>query len=572
MRYLMKYLQQVGLVSTLLTGGILGGLLAPLPSESAAPTAPPTVTLKMDAGEKVTFPTLTLMTCLAGDISPGGYNYCYTVPTGGIVTGTGGRQYRVAPNGTPRVRIADKNGQDKMSLTGVQFVPVGSWPDDESHTLTLTLSAKLDATTDGATGPPINVTNAGLYKWAVRSSGEFLGSSGSDPVGNTLVLTGVGTFSPTNKNKNILSTSNPAARRGTKNLTTLSFNIQGPADTADINWGGTSNTDMGQVDPYYPEFDCRGGTATTYPENTVAAACRPTITQTLTATIIGMDTLKVLAGPLDVLGVKCTETISAQQTKQIKFLNAVVKVLTFFVPHIQDDALQTKIQNLLNELNTLLTLVNTPPDLACPGARVLAFNIAVEAAPDLLYIATASSKPGITAPLHYYAVISRPAGVTWEHAGLEIAALSRSDCHLATITSATEQAIINGILPDPSGFPVGHAQDYWIGGKQQSGAGESGGNWEWINYEGIFWNSSQPNGQNGAIAGMFANWGTNPPGPGVEPNNAGGNENHLTVDNRYGWGWNDLNTNGPLGKTEGYITEATAGPCEPLPLPPVIIN
>ena len=116
MRYLMKYLQQVGLVSTLLTGGVLGGLLAPLPSESAAPTAPPTVTLKMDAGTTLTLPTLTLMTCLSADISPGGYNYCYTVPTGGTVTGTNNRQYRISPNGTPRVRIADKDGQDKMSL------------------------------------------------------------------------------------------------------------------------------------------------------------------------------------------------------------------------------------------------------------------------------------------------------------------------------------------------------------------------------------------------------------------------------------------------------------------------
>jgi hypothetical protein len=559
MRYLMKYLQQVGLVSTLLTGGVLGGLMAPLPSESAAPTAPPTVTLKMDTGSPITLGTQ-LSTCLAGDISPGGYNYCYAVTVGGTVGATG-RQFQVQANGTPRVRIADKNGQDKMSLTGVKFVPVGSWPADESHTLTLTVSAKLDATTDGTGGASINLTNAGIYKWAVRSSGEFLGSSGSDPVGNTLVLTGVGTFSPTNKNMNILSTSNPVARRGTKNLTPLSFNITGPADTADINWGGLNNTDMGQQDPYYPEFDCRGA-ATNFPENTVPESCRPTITQTLTATIKGMDTLKVLAGPLDVLGVKCTETISAKQANQIKFLKLVVKILTIVVPNIQDDEVQLKAQNFLFQLNTLLAQLNTPPDLACPGARVLALNIATEAAPDLLYIATASSKPGIPAPLHHYAVVSSP-GLTWDQAreAAQAPVIPGNVCHLATITSAAEQVIINGILPDLSGL-VG-TQDYWIGGKQQpseSSYDEPAGNWEWINGEGIFWD----NGPTTPTA-MFANWGIedteNAENTDNEPNNLG-NEDYLTVDNRYLWGWNDLNGNNT--STEGYITE-----CEP---PPVIIN
>ena len=53
-----KVLQQVGLVSTLLIVGILGGLMAPLPSEAA-----PTVTLKVDSG------TATSILTATGDMS-----------------------------------------------------------------------------------------------------------------------------------------------------------------------------------------------------------------------------------------------------------------------------------------------------------------------------------------------------------------------------------------------------------------------------------------------------------------------------------------------------------------------
>ena len=72
-----------------------------------------------------------------------------------------------------------------------------------------------------------------------------------------------------------------------------------------------------------------------------------------------------------------------------------------------------------------------------------------------------------------------------------------------------------------------------------------------------------PDGQNGEIVGKYANWGSVSTGPANEPNNSGGFENHLTVDSRWGWGWNDLNTNGNNGTTKGYIAEGTMGPCQP---------
>jgi hypothetical protein len=474
------------------------------------------------------------------------------------VTGTGGKQYRIDPNGTPRVRIADKNSQDKMSLTGVQFVPVGAWLDTDSHSLTLTLSATLDATTDGAAGATVNATNAGVYKWAVRSSGEFIANSGSDAVGNSVTLSGEGTFSTAKTGRPILSTENDAARRGTKNLTTLSFTVTGDADTADVNWGGLSNADMGQVDLYFPEFNCTRD----YAPNATPAACRPTITQTLTATIKGRDTLRVLGGPLDVMCVKCTETFSAEQTKQIAFLKGAVKVLNIVVPSIKNLALKEKLQNLTIQLGQILLSINTSSqDTVCPGAAVLAFNLGVEAAGDALTLLSSPSTPVVPAPLHHYVVVNSP-GLTWDDARAAAQLLgAEGDCDLATITSEAEQAIINGLLPPPSVF-AGTTQDYWIGGKQAGESTESGGHWQWINGEGEFWNSVQPDGQNGAV-GMYANWGSTSTGPANEPNNTDGNENQLTVDSRYGWSWNDLNNNGATGTTNGYIAEGIVGTCQP---------
>lgn len=548
----MKYLRWVGLMPSLLIVGQLGGLLAPLPSEGAPPSKAPTVTLKMDSGTTIAVNTTLLSSCPAGDITLG-YNYCYSVPTGQRV-GTSPKQFQIQPNGTPRVRVADKNGQDKMSLTGVKFVPVGSWPNTEVHTLTLTVSGTFDATTDGVNGPTINASNAGILVVALRSSGEFNANSGSDSVGNIITLTGVGTFSAANTNKPILSRSNPTDKVGTKNLSPLSFTIAGPAATADINWGGTSNTDMGQQDPYYPQFDCKRD----YGSPTNAAACRPTITQTLVATIKGPDTLKVLSGPVDFFCVLCTETFSAAQIKQTKFLTGAVKIIKFLLPTIQRQDVREGATKLLSYLEGILITTTAPPsDPDCPGAQVLAFNAALEIAADGLAIIADNSSPGIPAPLHYYAVVSAP-GLTWDQARAEAQGLG-TGCDLATITSAAEQAIINGLLPDPASITESIHQ-YWIGGLQPIGSTEPGANWQWINEDG-------PIGGTG-----YSNWGTDIPGFPDQPDNAtspiSGIQNHVALDHRMnppaGWGWDDNDAYPEV--IRGYVTEGTAGIC----LPPVI--
>ncbi len=275
------------------------------------------------------------------------------------------------------------------------------------------------------------------------------------------------------------------------------------------------------------------------------------------ATISGPDTLKVLSGPLDVFGASCSLTFSAEELKQVKFLKFAVSVFKVLLPHIRKPDLREYIVDLISYLERIiLTTTTLPSDPNCPGANVVTFHAALEQAADGLVIISDNSSPGVPAPLHYYAVIDHP-GLTWEQARAAAKGI-RTDCDLATITSATEQAIIEGLLPDPSSITEPN-RDYWIGGRQVGEFSEPGGNWQWINEEGTFWND-------GPVTDMFANWGSTSTGPANEPNNLGGNENHLTLDHRWGWGWNDLNTDGANGTTDGYVTEGTAGLC----VPPVI--
>jgi hypothetical protein len=121
---------------------------------------------------------------------------------------------------------------------------------------------------------------------------------------------------------------------------------------------------------------------------------------------------------------------------------------------------------------------------------------------------------------------------------------------LATINSAGEQGFINSLLGPPPGSGV---VQYWVGGFQPPGSAEPGGNWQWINGEGLFWN-------NGPILGVYSNWGSGVSTP--EPNNDNNLtpdvQNHVALDNRYGWGWDD-NDNYP-NVISGYVAERVPEP------------
>jgi hypothetical protein len=405
MEYLPKYLQRAGLVSTLLIGGVMGGLMAPLPSE--AQTAP-TVTVRVDSGEASSILIATSSTCTATELTLG-YTQCYAINTGLTVAGAGAvggvqRSYfvRNAPGATARLRVADNLGQDKLSLIGVQFIPtLANWGTNtantnEQHVLTITLSKPFDA--------PSNTGNAGTYVWAIRAGGEFragpanalttacTGVSASrlcDTVGNSVTYPGTGTFSPEGS-KSILST----VAGSTINTRPLSLTVAGPT-TAIVSFDGLKNATLGQENPTYPFFTCdqNGGSLTD-----TGSACTPTITQTMTVTLKGPDTF-VLVNGQDAFGANCAATLTAKQLKQISFLQSLATFLDWWEDRHRNDRLRafiTMIETFLSTVNSNSTGEGYP--VPCPGAKLVNLDIATAAALDQIAFTASGAVPAEPAP------------------------------------------------------------------------------------------------------------------------------------------------------------------------------
>jgi hypothetical protein len=151
---------------------------------------------------------------------------------------------------------------------------------------------------------------------------------------------------------------------------------------------------------------------------------------------------------------------------------------------------------------------------------------------------TLASAPG-TFNGHEYRVVPLP-GVLWSVARTDASSLPGGCWYLATITSPAEQTFINGLLgPAPSAS--GPVHQYWVGGYQLENAEESGFDWYWVNGEGPF---------------VYTNW-----GPG-EPNDANsptpGAQQHLALDNRSGWAWDDNDTF-LVDIVRGYVAERVSG-------------
>jgi hypothetical protein len=119
--------------------------------------------------------------------------------------------------------------------------------------------------------------------------------------------------------------------------------------------------------------------------------------------------------------------------------------------------------------------------------------------------------------------------------------------HLATITSAAEDAFINGLRLVTPGINLSGEfsnSELWVGGLQPLGSTEPGGGWLWVTGEGLI------PGTNGGLD--YANWLF------PEPNNTGA-ENFLAVGLLNQFGWND---EGNVGGIYGYVVEY-----EPVPEP-----
>ena len=109
--------------------------------------------------------------------------------------------------------------------------------------------------------------------------------------------------------------------------------------------------------------------------------------------------------------------------------------------------------------------------------------------------------------------------------------------HLATITSAEENAFIFSLMTQQSGG--------WIGGER------IGNDWTWVETdEGVFWQGNNPGSP---ISGMYANWDSG------EPSNSFNNEPYILM--RSNSRWQDYN--GQQNDVFGYVVEFETAVPEP---------
>ena len=133
---------------------------------------------------------------------------------------------------------------------------------------------------------------------------------------------------------------------------------------------------------------------------------------------------------------------------------------------------------------------------------------------------------------HWYEVI--PTSLSWDDANAAAASMSLAGTpgHLATTTSAAENAFIFSLNPG----------DAWLGAFQPSGSPEPAGNWQWVTGEPFAytnWKSGEPNNNYG---GLFGNL----------PNGSPEEAMHF----HQGSQWNDIPRD-PAIMTPAYVVEFT---------------
>jgi len=270
MRYPLKCLQRAGLVSTLLIGGVMGGLMAPLPSEATQPSVKIKIDTTSPGGVETELITETqdqaLANCTQSE-KDAGYNYCYrlkirpdlTQPPSGNnppfeVTGKNGsdqgagttRKWVLLDATTPSgskasLLVVDKDGTNKSALTGLRvepklFATALGWgcttkPTicqnvQDTHVVYITSKVYFDILPDNRTS----------IEGALLTSGKFYpgptGSSGWDVIGDTIILSATGVFrSGTTKPMTTGFNYNEVSATGTKAKSgDLTFQFGGPAN------------------------------------------------------------------------------------------------------------------------------------------------------------------------------------------------------------------------------------------------------------------------------------------------------------------------------------------------------
>jgi hypothetical protein len=255
----MRHLRWVGLVFSLLIVGVLGGLMAPLPSEADNPI------LTID-GVNVSLTTA----CASVD---SGYTSCYSINTAspyshwtvGNVSDTNKARFLIND-------VSTAGSVDAMKLTGITFTPVT--PDTTTAVQT---SVVMTFTYNAGGGNP-----KGDYQWAMSMGGYFDPPSGENVVDNQLKLTGTGVFPIPGGTSETLSLG-----------TTLNTGVLTTSKTNNVNSSVTRSNAAATVKA---ACDTTGG-----------GLCAPTITHTFLIAIKGSDKL-YLTDSVPGFGGTCRET------------------------------------------------------------------------------------------------------------------------------------------------------------------------------------------------------------------------------------------------------------------------
>jgi hypothetical protein len=244
----MRSLRWVGLVPSLLIAGVLGGLLAPLPSE-ALNSIQPTVTIDGVNVIMTRIPNVN-NACPLPDTA---YNSCWSIPIGPYNGWTVGH-YDATTN-KARVLINDSvatGSRDNMKLTGITFTKTGG-----QLGVTYVTHAIITHLFNEGGG---NIS--GDYQWSMAQGGQFDPPSTENVVGNKLKLVGTGSGS---------------------GITNFSV---GTLDT------GTFTT---STIPNKVGYVTKSNTASTVKPacNTGSGRCAPTIKYDYEITIVGLDQLQL---------------------------------------------------------------------------------------------------------------------------------------------------------------------------------------------------------------------------------------------------------------------------------------
>jgi hypothetical protein len=233
----MRYLRWVGLVPSLLIGGLI---VAPVHSEAASITIQSGTGSPVVYGGSVSIPVATTSSC-SSEETTAGYTRCFALTPGTYA----GVTVANAPSATAKVLVADTTGAggklDLLTLSGVKFTPG----------VNKTVKVNLTHTLNTAPNP------AGTYSYALRLGGYFSAGDGSN-LNNFVKLSGVGNFGGT---QTAVAIGNPvSATVGSPATATTSFSLQ--------------------QSPTYPSSSCNTG-----------SGCSPTMVHTVTFTVIGSDSV-----------------------------------------------------------------------------------------------------------------------------------------------------------------------------------------------------------------------------------------------------------------------------------------